>query len=504
MLRVGDTSARPHRGRERRIVFVHTPMATLRLDERRNFWRNFDRRYHATHPGLRHMRRNLWELPHWMTWLAGVLEHEGYSSLDTLDFYSSECASSGLDEVRVLQSLRDHPADVYLFSPMTPNLPFALEIAGLAKAVYPESKTIFGGVVATPLHRAVAAHPSVDFVVAGRGEYALPRLLDAICGSLELHQVGNLTYRTPSGELATSSFTYPWMPPERLPFPKVDLFPSDTGLDLRYIRQVYALGCPYRCAFCTIQTIGRKPSYFPVERVISEIRAYRSHYGVHHNIYFGDETFTLNTERTLALCHTLELEGDVIYDCQTRLNVVDDVEMLVAMRRSGCRWVELGVEAADQDTQNIFKQRARLDALVETLRRLQGAGLPACSFLVNGFPNQTLDDMRRSIDFVGELISQGLLQATYLFGLVPYPGSELYEHPDRYGMVIHHHDYKRYHEDLPPVFSTPHARPDEIYEVFLDGVRELGRAMGTRPHFGECWPGDRLDAYGSFWQDPHV
>jgi hypothetical protein len=65
-----------------RIVFVHTPMATLKIDEREEYWRNFDRSYHACHPGLRHMHRNIWELPHWMTWLAGVLEARNYCNLD--------------------------------------------------------------------------------------------------------------------------------------------------------------------------------------------------------------------------------------------------------------------------------------------------------------------------------------------------------------------------------------------------------------------------------------
>lgn len=483
-------------------MFVHTPMATLKVDERQLFWRNFDIRYHATHPGLRPMRRNLWELPHWMTWLAGVLVYEGYSNLGTLDFYSTECALSGVDADQVLQSLRANPADVFLFSPMTPNLSFAFEIADLVKVVYPKSKNVFGGVIATPLHEHIAAHPSVDFVVHGRGEYALPHLLDAICGQEELLQVGNLCYRSSSGEVVTSRTNYPWMPLDQLPFPKVDLFPPDVGLDLRYIRQVYGLGCPYRCEFCTIQTIGRKPSYFTIKRVLAEIRAYREHYGRDHNIYFGDETFTVNTERTLAICAALEREGNVMYDCQTRLNVVNDVDMLMSMERSGCRWVELGIEAINQETQDMFKQHVNLNSLRETLRRIQGAGLPACSFLVNGFPNQTIDDMRRSIDLVTDLIQQGLLQASYLFGLVPYPGSGLYRNPEQFGMRIHHHNYKLYHEDMEPVFSTQYASAEQIYEVFLYGLRELGRAMETKPYFGE--PPHGSDTFGTFWQSAHV
>ncbi|WP_371262821.1 hypothetical protein [Pseudomonas sp. NBRC 111127] len=44
-----------------------------------------------------------------------------------------------------------------MLSPMTPNLPFAYEIADAIKRVSPGSKVIFGGVVATPMHKEIAA-----------------------------------------------------------------------------------------------------------------------------------------------------------------------------------------------------------------------------------------------------------------------------------------------------------------------------------------------------------
>ncbi|SEI14839.1 B12-binding domain-containing radical SAM protein [Paraburkholderia hospita] len=509
VIRLFSSSSRSAMGARRgtgnlRIVFVHTPMATISVDERRLFWQNFDARYHATHPGLHHMRRVLWELPHWMTWLGGVLERAGYTNLGVLDLYTSECALTGIDTVRITQSLRDHPADIYLFSPMTPNLPFAFEIADLIKLVYPDSRNIFGGVVATPLREAVAAHPSVDFVIHGRAEYALPDLLDAICGQRALHDVGNLCYRRSPKEIVSSAKTYRSIPLELLPFPKVDLFPRDVGEDIRYLRIVYGLGCPYQCKFCTIQTINQKASYFPIARVLAEIDAYRSHYGARHNIYFGDETFTASTPRTLELCEALERKGGVSYDCQTRLNLVADANMLAAMKRSGCSWVELGIESINQETQDTFKQRVKLAPLIETLKRLRDAGLPTCSFLVNGFPNQTVDDMRRSIEFVGELIEDGLLQASYLFGLVPYPGSDLYDSPDKYGIQINHHDYRLYHEDMPPVFSTRYASSEQIYEVFLEGLRVLGHAMASQPYFGRIPNGHEASAFGAFWQGAHV
>lgn len=485
------------------LVFVHTPMSSVAVSERRTFWQNFDIRYHATHPGLRHMERNLWELPHWMPWLAGVLAHEGFTSIEALDLYSINCDLDGVDHESALGLLRDHPGDVYLFSPMTPNLHFALDIASCAKQLYPNSKTIFGGVAATPLHREIATHPSVDFVVRDRGEYALPALLKALEQGGDLSEVGNLTYTTDNDDIIENTFMYPAMPVDQIAFPKIDLFPREVGRDLRYLRAVYALGCPYRCPFCTIQTIGHRPSYFPIDRVLAEIRAYRDYYGEHHYVYFGDETFTLAPKPTLAFCNALKQEGNIGYDCQTRLNCLNPT-IVKALKESGCRWVEIGLESLSQKAQDAYKQRIELQYLEDTLAMLRDAGIPVCSFLVNGLPNQTTDDMKHTIEAACSLIERGLLHASYLFGLVPYPGSLMFENPELYGLKLHHRDFKLYHEDLEPVFDTAFATSDEIYRTFLESVRDLGQAMSRRPYLGKIPASLNLEEYGGFWGGAHV
>jgi anaerobic magnesium-protoporphyrin IX monomethyl ester cyclase len=487
-----------------RIAFVHTPMATLPVPERQAFWRNFDIQYHGAHPGLRHMKNNLWELPHWMHWLGGVLVHEGYPMLDVIDFYTSETAFSGINQAKVREVLLEHPAEVFLFSPMTPNLPFAYEIAEVIKSIYPEGIIVFGGIVATPLHREVAKHSCIDYVVYDRGEYALPALLRAIENRTDISKVGNLTYKNSEGEVVTNTLRYPYPPLKDIPFPKIDLFPRSVGEDIRYLRQVYALGCPYKCSFCTIQTIGRKANYFDIERVISEIRAYREYYGEHHNIYWGDETFTLNVDRTLELCNALEVEGNINYDCQTRLNCLTDDRVIKGLGRSGCKWIEIGLETGNQESQDLYKQRVKLDPIEEILTKLRDEGIATCAFMVNGFPNQTIDDMKRSIEWVCSLISKDLLQASYLFGLVPYPGSEMYEHPEKFGMKMHHKNFKLYHEEMPPVFDSPYAKSDAVYEQFLSGVKNLGQAMSKKSYFGGMPPPTEVPLYGTFWTDPHV
>jgi anaerobic magnesium-protoporphyrin IX monomethyl ester cyclase len=491
-----------------RILFVHTPMFSVPVEQRRSFWQSFDVRYHLAHPGLGHMRRSLWELPHWMHWLAGVLVAHGYDEIEVLDLYTAEdlfaVGSDELDETALRQAVGDHPGDVFLFSPMTVNLHFACQISQMIKDLYPHAVIVYGGVAATPLARQVAALPFVDYVIADRGEVALPALLDALKTRGDVAAVGNLVYCTPDDEIVRTRLRYPQTPAADIPFPKIDLFPPDVGEDIRYLRQVYALGCPYQCTFCTIQTIGRRPEYFPIDRVLSEIRAYRDRYGKNHNIYWGDETFTLNTERTMTLLTALEIEGGIHYDCQTRLNCLSDQHLLHKLKSSGCRWIEIGLETNFQQSHEQHKHHMKVSAAEETLKRVRDAGLAACSFVVNGFPDQTPDDMRRSIDWVCGLIENGLLQASYLQSLVPYPGSALFEFPERYGMTLNHRNFSLYHEDMAPVFTTPLSDPDQAYDVFLYGLNQFAQAMARNSRSGGAQlPGD-LSEYGTFWADTHV
>ena len=146
----------------------------------------------------------------------------------------------------------------------------------------------------------------------------------------------------------------------------------------------------------------------------------------------------------------------------------------------------------------------KLTPTEEILARLRDEGLATCSFMVNGFPNQTLDDMKRSTDWVSSLIERDLLQASYLQVLVPYPGSDMYEHPDKYGMKLLHHDYRCYNEDMPPVFDSAFAKSDEVYKQFQRGLTSIAQAMTKKPYFGDLPRPENLEKYGAFWSDSHI
>jgi len=174
------------------------------------------------------------------------------------------------------------------------------------------------------------------------------------------------------------------------------------------------------------------------------------------------------------------------------------------LAKSGCRWLEVGIETLNQHTQDIFKQRVKIATAEEILKRIRDAGIATCSFMVNGFPDQTTDEMNRSIDATCELIQRDLLQASYLQVLVPYPGGDLFEHPEHYGMRLNHKKYELYSEDMSPVFDSAFATAEESYAVFKAGLTKLTEAMEKKPYFGPAPQQDERRLYGRFWAGSHA
>jgi hypothetical protein len=81
-----------------RVCFVHTPMSSVTIPGRDEFWFNFDKRYYAVHPGLKLAEASIWELPHWMTWLGGVLKAEKFNNLKTLSLYTAVNLKEGINK----------------------------------------------------------------------------------------------------------------------------------------------------------------------------------------------------------------------------------------------------------------------------------------------------------------------------------------------------------------------------------------------------------------------
>ena len=190
-----------------------------------------------------------------------------------------------------------------------------------------------------------------------------------------------------------------------LPMPAFHLLPMDKYF-FDFLGKKFAVlegsrGCPYRCTFCYKDMYG--PFRSKTSRKLNEELAFAvERFGV-KNIYFADLSFTLNKKLVGDMCDFIIDRGYKIrWACQTRLDLVDE-ESLRKMRKAGCRLIEFGVESGEETIVRRTNKYIPPKTITEGLRLVRKLGIESVAFMMFGLPNETADEMRKSIRFVKKI-----------------------------------------------------------------------------------------------------
>lgn len=79
-----------------------------------------------------------------------------------------------------------------------------------------------------------------------------------------------------------------------------------------------------------------------------------------------------------------------------------DLDHCMALKRSGCRMLKLGLESGDQAVLDATNKGIILDEVVRTLKNLKQAGIAAYVYLLFGTPDENIDSARMTLRFIGE------------------------------------------------------------------------------------------------------
>ena len=217
-------------------------------------------------------------------------------------------------------------------------------------------------------------------------------------------------------------------------------------------------GCPYSCGyFCPYPAVqgtrwrSRSPSH-----VLTEIADCVENHGL-RSILFRDATFTLNKKRTHQICEAIsERDYELNWWCETRVDCLDR-PVLDAMKRAGCRGINVGVETGNEE---IMHTQAKVGLTLPKLRALRGMaedlGIRLHFLLIVGLPNET----RKTIYDTYQLIRELDPETIGVTVITPYPGTPLYMEAKSKGW-IETEDWSQYDGHV-PTMHTDHLRSDEI------------------------------------------
>ena len=367
------------------------------------------------------------------------------------------------------QFVRDHRPSWVGITSVTAQIGNTLRVAGIVKRVSPESGVVVGGVHATALPDEVLSDPNVDYVIRGEGEKPFYALVDG----QPLESIGGLSYRNgnPFQSIVHNPPAEPVADLDSLPAPayhliKFHLYKPAAGACRRLpaVNMTMTRGCPGRCTFCSsARTPLRTHS---AEHIVNEIHGLKARYGI-REVSFYDDTFTIFKQNVARMCDLIVARDlDLTWSCFARTDCVSPW-LLKKMRQAGCHQILFGIESADPRIMQTIGKPIDIEQTRKAVRMVQDAGIEVRAAFMFGNPGETVESLRRTIDFAKELDPD-----IAVFNITtPYPGTKMFEWAKENG-YLRTLDWSQY--DLAnSVMELPTVSTEELNRLYRVAYREF-------------------------------
>lgn len=311
-----------------------------------------------------------------------------------------------------------------------------IRIAAMAKDMFPEIRTVFGGSHVSALkERILEEFSAVDYCVIGEGEAALTELIKS--GGEDSNLIKGVIYRDTNKGICSNGYRQNISDLDKLPFPAYDRlkgYPEAYKLPIfNYPRTpnascISSRGCPYACSYCDRSVFQRSFRYNSAEYVYEHLKYLRTRFGIRH-INFYDDQFTFNRERVFSLTQAMiEKPLSMTFNCAVRAEHID-ADLLVQMKKAGCWMISLGIENGDASVLTRHRKNVDLDMLAEKIHMIKQSGIRTKGLFMVGLPGETETSINKSIDYLLSLPIDELNVAKF----TPFPGTPLYQNINELG-----------------------------------------------------------------------
>ena len=200
----------------------------------------------------------------------------------------------------------------------------------------------------------------------------------------------------------------------------------------------FSRGCPFNCDFCNVTALlGHRPRTKTAAQIIAELDGLYA-LGWRKSIFFVDDNFIGNkkhikSEVLPALIEWRKGKAGMPFSTEVSINLADDPELLSLMVEAGFDAVFVGIETPNEDSlTECSKNQNKGRDLLESVKKLQRAGIQVQGGFIVGFDNDPLSIFQQQIDFIQK---SGIVTA--MVGLLQAPlGTRLYERMKQEGRLV--------------------------------------------------------------------
>ncbi|MBN1625852.1 MAG: radical SAM protein [Deltaproteobacteria bacterium] len=413
---------------------------------------------------IKHRSDKFLQYPIFLAYSTAQLKEAGH------DVSYVDSVIQDLNMARTIQAAKIREPDVIFMETTTPSIEADYKsLSALKEAT--GARIMVGGPHATYFHKKVLEDcPAIDIVV--RHEFDT-KIAEVVSSLGDLKKVKGITFRVDEkivdngdGEMCEDL--------DSVPFPDRDTIPWKWYLEAWYSRQPFmnmmtSRGCPYHCSFCLWpqSMYGHRQRFRSLDNVFSEIHHLIDQYGL-REINIDDGTFTTKRDRVIDFCRRIKKgKLDLIWTCNGRVDNLDD-EMLMEMKRSGCKMIRLGVESGSQEVLDKIRKGLTLKQIEEGFKLVKRSGIQALGGFMFGFPYDTRETVEQTIKFAKKLSPD---QVQFSINMC-YPGTSLYEYARDNDLLLAK-SFKEFDMTYGPVVKTIDMERGDLDHILARAYREF-------------------------------
>lgn len=298
----------------------------------------------------------------------------------------------------------------------------------LVKKYHKNALCIAGGIHAT-FRPKEALINGFDLVVMGEGELTFKEIIDSIKKKKSMNCISGIAYLKNKKMIINKSRKY-ISNLDSIPFPSWDLVNMQK---YEHGAIITSRGCPYDCAYCASKKYCNKIfRHRSVKNVFEELKILVENYN-QKLIHFCDDTFTIKHRFVKEFCkliikNKIKFEWSILSRVDT---INNDFQMLKLLKKAGCKLIIYGIEAGSETILNKINKNIKINQIKNSLNLTRKAGINIKTTWIVGLPGN-YKEQEKSIELMKSLKPNQIT----IHLCVPYPGTDLFENHNKYGISI--------------------------------------------------------------------
>jgi anaerobic magnesium-protoporphyrin IX monomethyl ester cyclase len=377
--------------------------------------------------------------------------------------------------------------DLVVVDSSFPSLTNDISVAEIIKQNY-DVTTVLVGPPCSQYPDTILKNSSIDIVARFEYDFTIKDIANALEASKEFEEIKGISFM--KNHLFVHTAEHPLTNSKELsaiPFVskiyKEHLSVRDYFLGSSLYPEVQIFtgrGCPNFCTFCSWPEtlIGRKYRVRNIQNVLDELKWIENNLPEVKEVFFEDDTFTINKKRVLDFCRGYrDRRLDITWSCNARVDLTREV--MSEMKKANCRLLIAGYESGSNDILKKIRKGATVEQAKRFAKDAKKAGLLVHGDVIIGLPGET----KETIDLTKELIKETRPEILQVSVASPFPGTEFYKWAKNEGYLITEdpNEYLDENGHQKSVISYPWLSAEDITKSVDEILREYYMSVRYLP-----------------------